>query len=267
MGSVDLKNKVVKFIGDPQKRIAEDYLRIIRFIRFKLIYDTKMEESTASAIKQNLDGIKKISKERILNELIKKINKENFSKINENNFLKEIFCLIFPEFLYLNRLKRLEKLYDISKLSKETLLALLLIDEKDNHEYFIHKYNVSKKIKNFILSIANNLREIKKNKNFLEKDLFKNIYIFGKDYLIALSLVSFSINSKIKFKEFSSTLKRILEFEIPKFHIDGDFLIKNGMTEGESIGKVLKKAEAEWIKNSFKISDDRIRELIKVSSH
>ena len=267
MGSVDLKNKVVKFIGDPQKRIAEDYLRIIRFIRFKLIYDTQMEESTASAIKQNLDGIKKISKERILNELIKIINQENFSKINENNFLKKIFCLIFPEFLYLNRLKRLEKLYDISKLSKETLLALLLIDEKDNHEYFIHKYNVSKKIKNFILSIANNLREIKKNKNFLEKDLFKNIYIFGKDYLIALSLVSFSINSKIKFKEFSSTLKRILEFEIPKFHIDGDFLIKNGMKEGESIGKVLKKAEAEWIKNSFKNSDQEIRELIKVSSH
>ena len=36
MGTVDLKNKNVKFIGDPQKRIEEDYLRIIRFIRFKI---------------------------------------------------------------------------------------------------------------------------------------------------------------------------------------------------------------------------------------
>ena len=59
MGSVDLKNNNVKFIGDPQKRIEEDYLRIIRFIRFKIIYDIKVETTTSNAIKQNLDGIKK----------------------------------------------------------------------------------------------------------------------------------------------------------------------------------------------------------------
>ena len=33
LGLKDLNNRVVKFIGDPQKRIEEDYLRIIRFIR------------------------------------------------------------------------------------------------------------------------------------------------------------------------------------------------------------------------------------------
>ena len=43
MGTIDLKNNVVKFIGDPQKRIEEDYLRIIRFIRFKIMYDNKVE--------------------------------------------------------------------------------------------------------------------------------------------------------------------------------------------------------------------------------
>ena len=44
MGTVDLKNNNVKFIGDPQKRIEEDYLRIIRFIRFKIMYDSKVEK-------------------------------------------------------------------------------------------------------------------------------------------------------------------------------------------------------------------------------
>ena len=39
MGTIDLKNKNVKFIGDPQKRIEDDYLRIIRFIIFKIMYD------------------------------------------------------------------------------------------------------------------------------------------------------------------------------------------------------------------------------------
>ncbi|MDA8676999.1 hypothetical protein N9L63_02800, partial [Candidatus Pelagibacter bacterium] len=42
MGTIDLKNNNVKFIGDPQKRIAEDYLRIIRFIRFKIMYNSKV---------------------------------------------------------------------------------------------------------------------------------------------------------------------------------------------------------------------------------
>jgi len=71
MGTVDLKNKNIKFIGDPQKRIEEDYLRIVRFIRFKVMYDIVVEPTTSDAIKQNLDGIQKISKERILIELLK----------------------------------------------------------------------------------------------------------------------------------------------------------------------------------------------------
>ena len=78
MGTVDLKNKNIKFIGDPQKRIEEDYLRIIRFIRFKIMYDNIIETSTSDLIKQNLDGIKKISKERILIELIKILGLKNF---------------------------------------------------------------------------------------------------------------------------------------------------------------------------------------------
>ena len=45
-----LKNNNVKFIGDPQKRIEEDYLRIIRFIRFKIMYNNKVEPTTNDAI-------------------------------------------------------------------------------------------------------------------------------------------------------------------------------------------------------------------------
>ena len=104
MGTVDLKNKNIKFIGDPQKRIEEDYLRIVRFIRFKVMYDIIVEPTTSDAIKQNLDGIQKISKERILIELLKILSLKNFLTINQSSNLREIFSMIFPEFLYLNRL-------------------------------------------------------------------------------------------------------------------------------------------------------------------
>ena len=58
MGTIDLKNDNVKFIGNPQKRIEEDYLRIIRFVRFKIMYNGKVEPMTSEAIKHNLNGIK-----------------------------------------------------------------------------------------------------------------------------------------------------------------------------------------------------------------
>ena len=90
-GVLDLKNKNLKFIGDPQRRIEEDYLRIIRLIRFALEYQNEIEQKTFEVIKFNLNGIKKISKERILNELLKILRTKNFVKLNDYKNLKDIF--------------------------------------------------------------------------------------------------------------------------------------------------------------------------------
>ena len=265
-GIVDLKNKNVKFIGDPQKRIEEDYLRIIRFIRFKVMYDIQLEKTTIEAIKHNLTGIKKISKERILDELLKILELKSFLKINESDHLKEIFLMIFPEFLYLNRLERLKKICKYSNINKDLLLAVLLIDDKNNDEYFSHKYNVSSKIKETLKKLSSNLIEVKKNKNFFDKDLIRNVYFYGKEHLINLNIINFSINSKIKIDEFSKILNLVLKSNIPKLHVNGEYLKKNGMKEGESLGKVLKKIESEWANNNFEISNQRIKDLIKIYS-
>ena len=267
MGTVDLKNNNVKFIGDPQKRIEEDYLRIIRFLRFKIMYDSKVELSTIDAIKQNLDGIKKISKERILIELYKILDLKNFINLNESTYLKEIFSLIFPEFENLKRLERLAKICDYTQVNRELLLAVLLIDEKNNHEYFAHKYNVSNNIKEILHISAKNIILIKGNKYFFNKDLKKNIYLNGKNHLINLNILNFVINEKLKFKDFSETLKKILQSKKQNLPVDGKYLIDNGMKQGSQIGRVLKKIEEEWIKNNFKISEDQMKEIIRLNSN
>ena len=267
MGTVDLKNNNVKFIGDPQKRIEEDYLRIIRFLRFKIMYDSKVEISTINAIKQNLDGIKKISKERILIELYKILDLKNFINLNESTHLKEIFSLIFPEFENLKRLERLVKICNYTQVNKELLLAVLLIDEKNNHEYFAHKYNVSNNIKENLHMFAKNLTLIRVNKDFFKKELEKYIYLNDKNHLINLNILNFVINEKIKFKDFSDTLKKILQSKKQKFPIDGKYLMDNGMKQGSQMGKVLKKIEEEWIKNNFQISEDQMKEIIRLHSN
>ena len=231
------------------------------------MYDNIIEPSTSDTIKQNLDGIKKISKERILIELTKILGLKNFLKINQSNNLTEIFSMIFPEFLYLNRLERLKKVYQYSEANLDLLLAVMLIDEKNNHEYFIHKYNPSNKIKETLEKFNKNLIKLEKDKEFFEKDLAKNVYLNGKNHLIALNLINFSKNSKEKFKNFSKVLKKILKIKIPIFQIDGEFLKRKGMQEGYSLGNALKTLEKEWINNDFKISNKRIEEIIKANSN
>ncbi len=265
MGTVDLKNKNIKFIGDPQKRIEEDYLRIVRFIRFKVMYNIVVEPTTSDAIKQNLDGIQKISKERILIELLKILSLKNFLKINQSSNLREIFSMIFPEFLYLNRLERLKKIYQFSEVNVDILLAVMLIDEKENHEYFIHKYNASNKTKETLEKFNKNLIKLKNDKEYFEKNLIKNVYLNGKNHLIALNLINFSINSKVKINDFTKTLSKILKIKVPIFPIDGETLKQKGMQEGQKLGNVLKILEKEWINNNFKISNERVEEIIKVN--
>ena len=72
-------------------------------------------------------------------------------------------------------------------------------------------------------------------------------------------------NPKYKLKDFSDTLKKILQSKTNFFPIDGKYLMQNGMKEGSKLGKVLKIIENEWIINGFKISKDRVKEIIKLN--
>ena len=71
-GKNDLKNGYVKFIGDADLRIKEDYLRILRYIRFFSIYSKQQHNpDLIRIIKKNIKGVSKLSKDRLLDELRK----------------------------------------------------------------------------------------------------------------------------------------------------------------------------------------------------
>lgn len=70
-GEQDLKQGVIRFIGDPDKRIVEDYLRILRAVRFKLTFDFDYDPATRRALEQNAEYARRTSSERVLAELRK----------------------------------------------------------------------------------------------------------------------------------------------------------------------------------------------------
>ena len=264
-GSFDLKNNNVKFIGDPNTRIQEDYLRIIRLLRFAIQYDSSNDKTTIDALKFNLTGIKKISKERIFNELMKILNLKNFENILKHHNKKEIFSKIFPELKHLQRLKRLIEIKKIIKLDKKILLTTLLIDDTDNQEYFAYKYNVPNELKRELNLYNKNFSLFIKNKNLFSDDLNKNIYIYGKNHLIFLNTILFTANPNFTISDYLKINNIIVNYKTPKFPIDGRYLMRNGMKEGEALGKVLKILEKEWMTNGFKVSKDRVKEIIKLN--
>ncbi|CAG9789363.1 unnamed protein product [Diatraea saccharalis] len=80
-GYEDLQNRRIAFVGDPDVRVKEDYLRIMRYFRFygKIAqYPDRHEEETLKILKNNVDGLQNISGERIWVEL-KKTLQGNFA--------------------------------------------------------------------------------------------------------------------------------------------------------------------------------------------
>ena len=86
------KNCNVKFIGSPTERIQEDFLRILRYLRFFTQYSKNdHDHDVIKSIKQNINGLNKISNERIFDELIKILSLKNFYNLFSNDQCKEIF--------------------------------------------------------------------------------------------------------------------------------------------------------------------------------
>jgi putative nucleotidyltransferase with HDIG domain len=70
-GLNDINNKLIRFVGDPNERINEDYNRIIRACRFAARFDFLFHDDTVDALIDNRKKISKIKPERIQKEILK----------------------------------------------------------------------------------------------------------------------------------------------------------------------------------------------------
>jgi len=265
-GKKDLELGKVEFIGDIEKRIKEDYLRILRYIRFFINY-SKQEHSdkVKKIIKQNISGISNISSERLLVELKKIISSKCFLKLFKDSFCEEIIRLIFPQLKNFEIFKKLnnfakENLYKVDYIF---LISLMIIDDTDNADYFLFKFNVSNVEKKRILFLKEFYYKKNNKDSFSEKNLWKILYHNGKQSLS--DLLNFEI---FKNKKINKKLINLIDFfedkEVPIFPVKAKNLMeKYNLSEGKLLGIKLKKIEEKWIENDFKISESEINKLIE----
>lgn len=79
-GHKDLELKLIRAIGNPQKRFQEDALRLLRAVRFTTVLDFTIEENTFKAIQENAALLNEISPERIRDEFSRIIVHKNRSR-------------------------------------------------------------------------------------------------------------------------------------------------------------------------------------------
>ncbi len=94
-GKNDIKNKLIRCVGDPDKRFNEDALRIMRALRFSSVLDFDIESSTSKSIHRNKNLLRNISAERIMSEFSKIIIGKNIAKILTEYV--DVFCVFIPE--------------------------------------------------------------------------------------------------------------------------------------------------------------------------
>ena len=94
-GKQDLENRILRTVGDPDRRFSEDALRILRALRFAATLDFSIEEKTAASVCRNKDLLLKISAERIRDELSKLLcGKAAFRILKE---YRDVMAVCIPE--------------------------------------------------------------------------------------------------------------------------------------------------------------------------
>lgn len=94
-GLSDLKNEIIRTVGDPRERFSEDALRILRAVRFSSKLGFTIEEKTYAAAKELKENLKNVSAERIFSEFTKTLCGKNVK--NALLFYHEIITEIIPE--------------------------------------------------------------------------------------------------------------------------------------------------------------------------
>ena len=264
-GKQDLDKGLINFIGDTETRIKEDYLRILRYIRFFLNYSKHNHDpKVIRIIKRNIDGISQLSSERLLDEFRKLTQSVGFMRLFKDKDCLEIIEIVFPQFKNLQKFKKLNSYANenLSKIDFIFLLSLMIIDGTDNTDYFFYKFRISKKDQKRLKLIDLFYKDKSDLKKFTEKNFNKIFYYEGKQ----------AVNDIINFKLFTSTKvekKLIKLMEIykdkvtPTMPIGSDILMnKYNIPEGKILGNKLKMIEEIWVSNNFNISEKQLKKIV-----
>ena len=254
-GIQHLKDRKIIFIGNPDERINEDYLRILRFFRFNAFYgnnNLKLSSDSIKACAKNKNKIKKLSSERVQNEFFKILKSSNPYFIISIMRKIEILDLLFEHKVETKIFKKLLLIDKENSFSKNHILrfASLALNNKKINSNILQMFNFSKKERKELCLLTNQEFEIHNKLN--KSDIRKILYSLDRKTLKDMAKLSWALSkNRVTNKNWKNVLSQIDKVAIPIFPLKAKDILDYGLEEGPIIGEILKTVEQDWIDSNF----------------
>jgi poly(A) polymerase len=252
-GKKDLENRVVRFIGRPDERIKEDYLRILRYFRFLALFgDISPDAEVMKTISANLDKLSVVSKERQWNELksILTLTAPNnaISAMSEIGLLDDYFNGIGINDAFVNLIEIESKIsFSIDPILR---LSTLIENSLDKANTIIKKLPLSKSESTDLLKLCTLNKKVVSYMSM--KEVRYLLYLLGRDGFQKQILVTWAKDANNKNEVNWRSLYEVAQsWEKPSFALTAKDVINMGISQGPMVGDILKEVEDWWAENDF----------------
>ncbi len=254
-GLADSAARRVRFVGSPEQRICEDYLRILRYFRFEAQYGKgELDVDALQACGKLKDGLHGLSVERVQVELLKTLAALRVMAVvktmAEAGILQELITVE-------SGLDRLEKVVVIENLLQQNpdpvrRLAVLTSD--------VSHWRLSKAQQGCFARLQQQV-EISPDSPVLAKQ--KLLYELGADgYRDAVVLAWVATHSPADNNDWVALFNFALKWSAPVFPVTGKDLMEAGFRQGKAMGQALASLEKIWIASGFTLrKNDLLKEL------
>ncbi|AEA31927.1 tRNA CCA-pyrophosphorylase [Lactobacillus amylovorus GRL1118] len=258
-GIEDLKNHIIRAVGNPEKRFHEDALRMMRAVRFMSQLEFKLEEKTEQAIKDNHELLKKISVERIREEFVK-MGLGPFSRQAFQIFLDTQLSEDVPDFAGKKDLLQVYPQLKFSPTMETSLWAVIIILLKVPNE------NIGKFMRDWKNSNAmtEKVEQIIKMFDLIADHVPTDYELFeaGEDIIINTIDVADILGQPVSSE---ALVDRYLALPIKtpsELAVDGRFLIKRGMRPGAQLGRTLNQIRKKVVACEIENSEEAIEQYL-----
>ncbi len=242
-GIDDLDKRSVVFVGDPAQRIAEDYLRILRFFRFHAQYGQgDPDKAGVAACKDAAEKISSLSRERITQEIFKIIAVPNPAQVLGLMFSHGVLADMGKNFkaARMDNLCSLQNRYDA-----RDIMARMIVIAGMQANYFEERLVLSNAQKKQIDAFAQAMPILKP---VSKKKVRELVYRCGN----ATALQTYFLHLAQKDQLPDIEIIEIARYwQPPVFSIKAEDLIRAGVSQGPALGKTLKELEEKWIAKDF----------------
>lgn len=262
-GIDDLEKGIVRFIGNPEDRIKEDYLRIMRFFRFYSRFGKQaIDKSALSACSKLKNGLRKIAIERVRDELFKLLVTPNVCETLQIIYDNDILSYFLPKSQHLEALSRLTKIVADAKYEGNFLRRLFVLYQPDvtQAEKMANSLRFTKKQKEIFVRWAKT--ELEYRAFFNPHSSLNHIYRYGKQFCIDKILITYAI-APDEGTDINLLLKQINDTIVPIFPIRGKDIVNKGIASDYQIGRNLALLEQKWIDSDFLLTRNELLDMVE----